>query len=647
MCGIAGVLHRDRREPARLERVIAMCDVIAHRGPDDSGQFVDGPAGLGMRRLSIIDLVSGHQPMNTADGRFTIVFNGEIYNYRDVRRMLEADGHRFQTSSDTEVVLRAYESLGPSCLDGLNGMFALAIWDGKEQTLFLARDRVGIKPLYIYESGSELLFASEIKSLLAGGAPRDLNPEALFYFLRYGYVPSTASLLSGIRQVLPGHYMLVTPAGATTTRYWSVDYAADTARTEEDWAESIYSALRIAVERQLVSDVPLGAFLSGGLDSSSLVSLMASVTGTTVSTYSIGFEGEDSFHSELEDARFVARRYATRHHEILVKPDVASLLPRLVYHLDQPLADSSFLVTYLVSTLARQTVKVIISGVGGDEVFGGYRRYLGPRLAASYARVPAGVRGWLAQASTKVGVDRGSRLKNLARLGRTFLTGSELPPYEQYDHAIRMQGVDDVLRLAPGLPQAGALMQERRRYFADASGADGITPLLNLDLNTSLADSLLLLTDKMTMATSLEARVPLLDHEVIELAARIPATLKIKGTRLRHIQKQAMRGHLPEEVFRRKKRGFGCPVGRWFRTELREMLRDMLAPDTLRREGLFDPAAVDAAIAAHDQHREDGSEVLLALLTFQIWHAQMRQGQSSSSASASPAQPASGMPARV
>ena len=647
MCGIAGVLHRDRRQPARLERVVAMCDVIAHRGPDDSGQFVDGPAGLGMRRLSIIDLTGGHQPMSTADGRFTIVFNGEIYNYREVRRMLEADGHRFRSSSDTEVVLRAYEARGPSCLERLNGMFAFAIWDGKERTLFLARDRVGIKPLYIYESDSEVLFASEIKSLLAGGAPRDLNPEALAYFLRYGYVPSSASLLSGIRQLLPGHFMLITPAGATISRYWAVDYAEDTSRTEDEWAESVYSALRVAVERQLVSDVPLGAFLSGGLDSSSLVSLMASVTGAPVNTYSIGFEGEDRFHSELDEARFVAQRYATRHHEILVKPDVASLLPQLVHHLDQPLADSSFLVTYLVSTLARQTVKVIISGVGGDEVFGGYRRYLGPRLAASYARVPARVRGWLARASTKVGVDRGSRLKNLARLGRTFLTGSELAPYEQYDHAVRMLGPDDVLRLAPSLPGADTLMQERRRYFAGVSGADGITPLLNLDLNTSLADSLLLLTDKMTMATSLEARVPLLDHELVELAARIPATLKIKGTRLRYIQKLAMRGHLPDEVFRRRKRGFGCPVGRWFRSDLREMLRDMLAPGTLRREGVFDPAAVDGLVTAHEQHREDGSEVILALLTFQIWHAQMRQEQLSSSTPEWRALPASRLPARA
>jgi asparagine synthase (glutamine-hydrolysing) len=626
MCGIAGVLHRDPRRPADVDRVAAMCDVIAHRGPDDYGVFVDGPVGLGMRRLSIIDLAGGRQPMQTPDGRFTIVFNGEIYNHREVRRALEAQGHRFETSSDTEVILHAYQTFGPACLQRLNGMFAIALWDATERTLFLARDRLGIKPLYIYETASELLFGSEIKSLFtAGDVSRDLNVEALRYFLRYGYVPSSTSLLSGVRQLLPGHFMRITPAGTFTEAYWSLSYREEPDRTGDEWAEIVFAELRCAVERQLVSDVPLGAFLSGGLDSSSLVSLMTDVTGGTVSTYSIGFEGKDRFHSELDDARVVADYFGTRHHEIVVKPSVASLLPQLVYHLDQPLADSSFLVTYLVSTLASQTVKVIISGVGGDEVFGGYRRYLGPRLGASYGRLPTGVRRLLAQAANKVSVDRGSRLKNLARLGRTFVTGFDLPAYEQYDYAVQMLPDSEVSRLCPWLPAGDGLLQERQRYFDAVVPDDPVTPLLHLDLKTSLVDSLLLLTDKMTMATSLEARVPFLDHELIETAARMPARLKVKGTSLRYVQKQAMRRHLPEEVFRRKKRGFGCPVGRWFRGELRELLRDMLAPDVLRNQGLFDSTAIGAMVEAHEHYREDRSETLLALLTFQIWHGQARQ----------------------
>jgi asparagine synthase (glutamine-hydrolysing) len=626
MCGIAGIFHRDPRQPVSADRVGAMCDMMTHRGPDDSGVFVEGPVGLGMRRLSIIDLAGGHQPMSTSDGRFTIVFNGEIYNYRDIRRSLEARGDRFQTSSDTEVILQVYRRFGPACLQQLNGMFALALWDATERTLFLARDRVGIKPLYLHENGSELVFASEIKSLLAaGGVPSTLNEEALHYFLRYGYVPSSASLLASVRQLLPGHFMLVSPTGTVTKEYWSVDYTTDTTRTEAEWAEVIYYQLRRAVERQLVSHVPLGAFLSGGLDSSSMVSVMSDVTAGKVNTYSIGFEGKDTFHSELDDARMVARRFGTRHHEIVVKPDVASLLPQLVYHLDQPLADSSFLVTYLVSTLASQTVKVIISGVGGDEIFGGYRRYLGPRLGALYRRVPAQLRRWLASVAPKVSVDRGSSARNLARLGRTFVTGFELPPYEQYDHSVQMLADAEIRRLCPWLSGAKGLLQERRSYFEGIDADDPITPLLHLDLKTSLVDSLLLLTDKMTMATSLEARVPLLDHALIEVVARVPTALKVKGTQLRYIQKRAMDRRLPREIIERKKRGFGCPIGRWFRGELRELLHDTLAPGALRKDGLFDAAVILGLIEAHDRYREDRSDTLLALVTFQIWHAQFKQ----------------------
>lgn len=626
MCGIAGMLHRDPRQPAQGEAVWAMCEAITHRGPDDAGVFVDGPVGLGMRRLSIIDLAGGHQPMQTADGRFSIVFNGEIYNYREVRRALEAEGHRFHTSSDTEVVLHAYSTLGPTCLERLNGMFALAIWDGKERSLFLARDRVGIKPLYICDSGRELLFASEIKALLrVRRGANEVDPNALGYFLRYGYVPSSASLLEGVRQVLPGHYMLVTPTGTVTRNYWTVDYTEAPRRTESEWSELVYSSLRAAVQRQLVADVPLGAFLSGGVDSSSVVSLMSEVTGASVSTYSIGFEGEDSFHSELDDARVLAGQLGTHHHEILVNPDVASLLPRLVHHLDQPLGDSSFLVTYLVSQLASESVKVILSGVGGDEVFGGYRRYLGPRVSQLYDRVPAPVRLGLARAATRISVDRGTGLGNLARLGRTFLTGFDLPPYEQYDHSVQMLPELAVNTICPWLPPAGDLMNERRSHFESLPDGDSLNRLLHLDLKTSLVDSLLLLTDKMSMATSLEARVPFLDHELIETVARVPSQLKVKGTRLRYLQKRAMRGRLPDEVFRRKKRGFGCPVGRWFRADLRELLHDTLSAARLQREGMFDASAVNALIAAHAQMSEDRSEALLALLTFHIWKDQLQE----------------------
>ncbi len=624
MCGIAGVLYRDPAAIVDVSQITAMCDVLTHRGPDDQGVYVSGSVGLGMRRLSIIDLSGGHQPMQTDDGRLTIVFNGEIYNYQDVRRGLAEKGHRFRTQSDTEAILHAYHEYGPACLRLLNGMFAVAIWDGLKRELFVARDRVGIKPLYLYDDGASVRFASEIKALLVDRAiPRELDEHALEYFLRYGYVSAPATLFRHVRQLLPAHYLIASPHQTTVCRYWDVEYHEDSSLSEHECAELVAETLQAAVTRQLISDVPLGAFLSGGLDSGSLVSLMSAGATEPVSTYSIGFAGRDTFHSELEDARFVADRFGTRHHEILVQPDAAALIPKLVHHLDQPLGDSSFVVTYLVSELAQQTVKVILSGVGGDELFGGYRRYLGPRFEEVSEIVPRPVRRTLARASSFLPVDRGSLWGNYFRLGRSFLSGTDGDPYDRYDRSVRMLSGPCVRALCPALRDRGSeLFAARRAYFDSQRGTDPITQMMYLDLQTSLPDSLLMLTDKMTMATSLEARVPFLDHELIEVAARIPARLKVQGTRLRYIQKLAMERHLPRQVLARRKRGFGCPVGAWFRHDLRSLLRETLAPDRLRAQGLFDPAWVEAAITAHEKRQEDHSDLLLALLTFQLWYDQ-------------------------
>jgi asparagine synthase (glutamine-hydrolysing) len=620
MCGIVGWFNRDGA-PVATPAIQAMCDAIVHRGPDDQGQFVSGSVGLGMRRLSIIDLAGGHQPMQNEDGALTIVFNGEIYNYREVRAALEARGHHFRTASDTESILHAYEEHGPACLDLLNGMFALAIWDAKRQQLFVARDRIGIKPLYVYENGQQLRFASEMKALLTDRTiPRDLDRGALTYFLRYGYVTPPATLFRSIRKLPPAHYLIADRGGVSVHRYWTLRYQ-EAEGSEEEHAEALYDALKRAVRRQLVADVPLGAFLSGGLDSSSIVHLMNEVTGTRVSTYSIGFAGADAFHSELADARSMSEREGTEHHEILVRPDVATLIPKLVYHLDEPLADSSFVVTYLVSTLAAQTVKVILSGVGGDELFGGYRRYLGPRLAPYYQRLPGSVRRGARGLASILPVDRGSYIRNVFRLGRAFVLAQELPPFEQYDQAVRMMPEAQLRRLSPHAACAdSALDAERRDWFDKSDAHDDVTRMMHLDLNSSLVESLLMLTDKMTMATSLEARVPFLDHEVVELSARIPAALKVRGTKLRHIQKSAMRGHLPPSVLTKRKRGFGFPIGAWFRKDLREMTRDLLAPARLARHGLFDGAVVQELIEAHQDYREDYSDALLALLTFELWY---------------------------
>ena len=598
-----------------------MCETIVHRGPDDEGVWACGPVGLGMRRLSIIDLAHGHQPMRTADGRFTLVFNGEIYNYREVRRTLAGRGYVFTTSSDTECILHGYAADGPACLQYLNGMFAIAIWDAQARELFLARDRVGIKPLYLCETGESLAFASEIKALLADArTPRALDYDAFKYFLRYGYVNAPATLIAGIRQLPPAHYLRASERGVSMHKYWSLRDVVPDDASDAERRERVYALTKQAVERQLVSDVPLGAFLSGGLDSSSMVHLMSEVTGTSSRTYSIGFAGVDAFHNELEDARFVSDRYGTFHHEIIVRPDVASLLPSLVDHLDQPLADSSFVVTYLVSALARQSVKVIISGVGGDEIFAGYRRYLGPSLDHYYHLVPQPLRRGAAAMAARLPVDRGSAAKNYFRLAKSYLTAEGLPAYERYDAAVQLMSRAESRALSPALERAeSSLSVARRDYFDQVAATDPLGQMLRLDFHTSLPDSLLQLTDKMSMAASLEARVPLLDHELVEAVAAMPSSAKIRHGRLRAIQKDSMRGKLPDQVLRKKKRGFGCPTGAWFRTDLRALLRDTLSSETLRRQGLFDPRAVQHTIDEHEQFREDRTDLLLALLTFQLW----------------------------
>jgi asparagine synthase (glutamine-hydrolysing) len=621
VCGIAGKLFYDRGSaiaPAEIER---MCDTIVHRGPDDEGVFVCGPVGLGMRRLSIIDLAGGHQPMRTDDGRLTVVFNGEIYNYKEVRRTLAQKGYHFKTASDTECILHGYAEYGVGFLQRLNGMFAIAIWDAEKRQLFLARDRIGVKPLYVRRTTGALTFASEIKAILSDQrVPRTLDPDAFSYFLRYGYVSAPATLLGGIEQLPAAHYMIASEAGVSVERYWSLPSVPVDDRPDRERHELVYALVKRAVESQLVSDVPLGAFLSGGLDSSSMVHMMSEVTGAAVSTYSIGFAGVDSFHNELEDAKYVANHYGTNHHEIIVRPDVSSLIPRLVDHLDQPLADSSFVVTYLVSQMARETVKVIISGVGGDELFGGYRRYLGPALDRFYQAVPQPVRRAVTGAASWLPVDRGSTARNYFRLARAYVTAHGLPAYERYDRAVQLMSSDAVRDLSPGLPsKESSLCEARRRFFNEASPDDPLGQMQHLDFNTSLVDSLLLLTDKMSMAASLEARVPLLDHELVEAVSAMPASAKIRNGRLRVVQKDSMRGRLPRRVLQKRKRGFGCPVGAWFRTELRDLLRDSLAPPALARGGILDAAKVQTLITEHERYREDHTELLLALLTFQLW----------------------------
>ena len=434
MCGIFGVLHFDG-SPVDGATLKAMAQLVVHRGPDDHGFHLAGACGIGMRRLSIIDVAGGHQPLVNADASLAVVCNGEIYNFRAVRRDLEALGHRFATGSDSEVLLHGYAQWGDKVVQRLNGMYGFALWDARRRRLLVGRDRLGVKPLYLYRDATRLAFASEVKALLAlPGLSADIDPAGLHSYLNLGYVAAPASLFKGITKLPPATLLSVEGRRVTESRYWRLPQETEEQASESEWVERIRSRLDEAVRMQMVSDVPIGAFLSGGVDSSSVVALMAAHSDRPIRTYSIGFQGTsaDAYYNELPYASRVAGLFRTEHREILVRPDAAALLPRLVWHLDEPISDSAFITTYLVSEFARRDVTVILSGVGGDELFGGYRRYLGEHYQGYFERLPGWMRRGAAAAGRRLPSDRHSRLLDLSRLAKGFLQSAELPFEQRY-----------------------------------------------------------------------------------------------------------------------------------------------------------------------------------------------------------------------
>src|SRR5690242_19159741 len=583
--------------------------VIVHRGPDDEGHHADGPCAIGMRRLSIIDLAGGHQPLSNGDGTLWLVCNGEIYNYRELRRELVALGHVFKTASDSEVILHSYAQYGDEFIHRLNGMFAFALWDSRNQRLVLGRDRLGIKPIYLYRDARRLAFASEAKTLLTlPGVSAEIDRDALPSYLSLGYVAAPQSIFRGIGKLPPASVLLVERGRVDERRYWRVPAVIDRSVGDDEWAGRIRARLDEAVRMQMVSDVPIGAFLSGGIDSSTVVGLMAAHSDQPIQTYAIGFKGTaaDDFYNELPYARRVADLFHAQHHEILVRPDVVSLLPRLLWHMDEPLSDTAFVTTYLVSEFARRDVTVILSGVGGDELFGGYRRYLGSHYQQRFERLPVPVRRAMAAVGARLPSDRHSSLLNTMRLAKGFLSSAGLPLDERYrsyvevfDEAARA----DVLR-APLAGNGDALAEA----FALVGGDDDLNRMLAVDAATQLPDDLLLLTDKMSMAVSLECRVPLLDHTLFELAATIPQSIKLRGGHLKHVMKAALAEVLPREILERRKRGFGTAMGAWFKGALAPMLRQLLSRDSIDRRGLFSYPAVAALIDAHESNRIDGTD---------------------------------------
>ncbi len=618
MCGIHGIYRFDAA-PVNPAELSAMGLVTQHRGPDDEGQHIDGPCGIAMRRLSIIDLSGGHQPLSNADGSLWLVCNGEIYNYRELRAELQAKGFHFKTGSDSEVLLHLYDAEGDDFVHRLNGMFDFALWDARRQRLLIGRDRIGVKPLYVMQDGQRLAFATEAKALLAlPGVSAELDRSVLASYLQLGYVAAPGSIFKGIRKLPPATLLAVERGQVREWRYWRLAPGVRHDLDERGWIDRVRSELDRSVRMQMVSDVPIGAFLSGGVDSSAVVGYMARHSSEPIRTYAIGFEGgeAEALYNELPYARQVAQLFGTQHKEILVKPDVVGLLPQLLWHMDEPLADTAFITTYLVSQFARQDVKVILSGVGGDELFGGYRRYLGGHYAQRYQALPGWMRGLIGAAAARLPADRHSGLLNTLRLAKGFIASADMGAdarYQSYLQVLQPQLIAGLLL------DGGAGQDPLARAFETAGHADELNRMLAVDAETQLPDDLLLLTDKMSMAVSLECRVPLLDHELLELAASMPAAIKVRNGRLKHVLKQALDGMLPPDILDRKKRGFGTPMGAWLKRELAPLLRRLLSPELIRARGLFAPGVVAALMADHEANRIDGTDSLLALMNLEIW----------------------------
>jgi asparagine synthase (glutamine-hydrolysing) len=620
MCGIAGFVDSSTDAAATdldTSRALIhrMCDVIRHRGPDDEGVWVDTGVALGMRRLSIIDLSTGQQPIHNEDRTVWIVFNGEIYNFQQLRRDLAAAGHVFYTSTDTETIVHAYEQWGAGAISRLRGMFGLAIWDTRSRTLLVARDRVGIKPMHYASVNGRFYFGSEIKSLLqAPDLSRDLDMNALDHYLSFLYTPRDGSIFAHVRKLPPGHLLTWTNGTMAIEQYWQVPAAETYRGTEADAAHQLRQVLTDAVRSHLVSDVPLGAFLSGGIDSSLVVGLMTEASGGRVKTFSIGFN-EPAF-DELEHARRVARHFGTDHHELVVQPDAVGILDQLVTHFDEPFADSSAIPTWYVSEMARRHVTVVLSGDGGDELFGGYDRYVPhPRVVAFDRYSPRAVR--------RAAAFGAARLPHGVR-GRNFLRHIGRDDRGRYLDAIRFFGTDE----KPAL----LTMEARRRmdgpdperrlahHFDRYSHLPWTSQMMRFDTETYLPEDVLAKVDRMSMAHSIESRVPLLDNEVLAFASALPASFKIKNGQRKHVLKQVAATLLPREILHRPKQGFGVPLGAWFRGNLRELFSDTLLSSSCLERGYFEPAFVRRLVNEHVAARRDHSLRLWQLVVFERWH---------------------------
>ncbi len=621
MCGICGLVSLTGERVDR-DVVTRMNDALSHRGPDAAGVFCDGVAAIANRRLSIIDLAGGDQPIANEDGTVHVVQNGEIYNYRELKEELEGKGHQFRTNSDTEVLVHLYEEHGPTFAKRLRGMFAVAIWDVPRRRFVLTRDQYGIKPMYYRMTATSISFASELKALLQQpGFSKDIDLDALEAYLAYSCIPAPLTIFRDAKKLPAGHVMVW--EGTDTTRTARIErYAAPLPgpsmgllrRSEEDLAEEIRERLADSVKAHLIADVPVGVLLSGGVDSSALAALASENGASKVSTFTIGFD--EAGFDERERARSVAQRYSTDHHEMVLKPNALELLPKMAEIFDEPFADSSAIPTYLVSQLAREHVKVALSGEGGDELFGGYFNYVGHRLAPLVGRAAPVLRPLIHRlpSSTK-------QASSLDYKAKRFIDGAAAGPLER--HFIWKSIFSPELRanvLTSDHRGANDPIDLLRPTYDETDGADRLARIMDVDLRVFLVEDMLVKTDRTSMAQSLEARVPFLDPAITNLALMIPSRHKVRGLTKKRLLRKALAPLVPEMVLNGKKQGFSIPVGTWLREDLQPVVREMLAPSEIRKQGVFQDATVTRLVDQHSRGERDHSRQLWALLIFGLWH---------------------------
>ncbi len=623
MCGIVGVVDFDggRVEQPLLRR---MCSTLRHRGPDDHGvvclpsdHSACGPTvsvGLGSQRLSIIDVAHGHQPMANTDRSVWVVFNGEVYNFTQLRTELERDGHVFSTQSDTEVIIHAYEQWGETFVESLDGMFAFALWDARNERLILGRDRFGQKPLVYADLGTRLIFASELQALLcAPEVPRELDLGALGNYLAYMAIPAPQTIYRHVRKVRPAHQLVRDRRGTRTHQYWSMEFEPKLKLDRRDAAERVSELLTAAVRKRLVSEVPLGVFLSGGLDSSAVAAIMAGLSDAPIKTFSIGFDEPE--YNELPYARRVARVLGSEHHEFVVQPDAVEVLPSLVQRFGEPFADSSVIPTSYLAAMSREHVTVALNGDGGDELFAGYGRHLATRMVEDWQRVLP-FRRWLKQVGDRLDSTRLSSHARQARFARLFRAVSATRA-DRYRLWAGVFGPDLIATLGRGIPPGEGPVPG---LFTDVMTSDAVDAMLAVDSAFYLPTDLLVKVDIATMMHSLEARSPFLDRDLAEFSARLPSNLKLRRFTSKAVLKDALKNRLPAETLHRPKRGFAVPIARWLRTNLKDFLSDHLQPSGVATSGLIQQRAVDELIAAHQSGAADYSHHLWTLLMLELWH---------------------------